>query len=232
MKLLLFDIDGTLMDSGGAGTRALEAAFKDVLGLDAAISGWPRIPLAGKTDPQIIREVMHKHGLSFSHDLSESILFVYLNHLSREIEGNGKSVKPYIFKALDALSSHEGIAIGLLTGNIETGARIKLSSLGLMDYFKFGAYGSDQEDRNLLLPEAVSRFRAMRGINVEYADCIVIGDTPRDVECAKIHGARALAVATGPYSVSELISTEADAVVEDLGETGPLFGLAGIQPTS
>lgn len=122
-------------------------------------------------------------------------------------------------KLLQALEDLAGVHLGLLTGNAETGARLKLKPFGLNRYFPVGAFGSDSEDRNLLLPIAVQRLRACESISVSHQQCVVIGDTPRDVECARIYGASSIAVATGPYSLSELKKTQADLVLADLANT-------------
>lgn len=215
MKLILFDIDGTLIDSGEAGTRALNLAFEEVFSIPAAFKG---IVMAGKTDIQIMKEALKRHGLE-SEDGNLSLLCKsYINHLKREIDNPRRHLKPSIKEALMILSSKGDISLGLLTGNIRQGARIKLSPFGIDHYFSIGAFGDDDEDRNRLLPIAVKRFKEFFGRNIDYRDCIIIGDTPRDVECAKLHGAIAIAVATGPYPYESLSLTKADMVLRDISE--------------
>jgi len=216
MKLILFDIDGTLMDSGGAGTKAIETAISEVLKIPRGSLARSKVPMAGKTDPQILKEILGMLEISYDNELLESILLSYLKHLGKEINTNGKRLKPSVIELLDWLRGIDNTHIGLLTGNIEQGARIKLSSFGIWDRFCFGAFGSDNEDRNKLLPEALRRFKSLTGKEVTFRDCIVIGDTPRDVECSKPYGAYALAVATGPYDKQSLQETEANAVIQDL----------------
>lgn len=216
MKLLLFDIDGTLIDTGGAGSRSLNISFEELFSIKDAFKD---ITMAGKTDIQIMKEGIFKHNLPYSEDILSKIVDTYIKNLSIEIRNNNKHLKPGIINLLDTLSKNNGdYALGLLTGNIERGARIKLEPFGLNRYFSTGAFGSDHEDRNKLLPIAVERYIRIAGKNIDYKDCIIIGDTPRDVQCAKPYGARCVAVSTGPYSYSSLLETGADFVMKDLSD--------------
>jgi phosphoglycolate phosphatase-like HAD superfamily hydrolase len=212
-KLILFDIDGTLISAGGAGTRSMNMAFIELFGIRDAFEN---IPMAGKTDIQIMKEGLKLHGFSCNGNV-EKMLSMYLTHLRTEIDNPMKSLKPGILNALDHLKK-EGMALGLLTGNLEKGARIKLGIFGIEDYFLAGAFGSDHEDRDKLLPIAIEKFKRM---NFDFTPhtCIVVGDTPRDVQCAKIHGAHCIAVATGPYAKEELLMTDADIVIDSFKET-------------
>lgn len=212
-KLLLFDIDGTLIESGGAGSRALTLAFKDVFAIRYAFSG---INMAGKTDIQIIKEALSIHGLPFKDGTIPLVIERYIKHLSCEINNNEIHVKPGVIDVLDVLEKAEGYWAGLLTGNIQDGARIKLNALGLGNYFTCGAFGSDHEDRNKLLPLALKNFTDRTCMDVSYSDCTVIGDTPRDVECSKPYGAKSVAVSTGPFSYETLMETGADHVVTSM----------------
>jgi len=214
VKLLLFDIDGTLLDSGEAGTRSLNLAFEEVFSIRNAFRG---ISMAGKTDIQIMKEGLRKHGLSSVDGNVARLCESYIRNLRVQVENPMRHLKPGILETLTMLKK-EDIPIGLLTGNIETGARIKLSPFGLNDFFDLGAFGSDDEDRNRLLPIVVERFREKYKRDMGYSDCVVIGDTPRDVECAKIYGATAIAVATGPYSYESLLRTGADMVLRNITE--------------
>ncbi|MDA8091642.1 MAG: HAD family hydrolase [Nitrospiraceae bacterium] len=223
MKLVLFDIDGTLLDSGGAGSRALDAAFLQMFSIDNAFRG---ISMCGKTDTEIINEALDKHGIVMDGQLP-AFIRIYLEHLRAGIDNPGKKLKPGVKDALNALEIMKDMALGLLTGNIEEGARTKLKPFGLNEYFPSGAFGSDNADRNVLLPIALERFRTRHPqAAITFEDCTVIGDTPRDVECAKLHGAHAIAVATGRYTAAELLATRADLVLNDLSDTaGFLKGL-------
>jgi len=212
MRLVLFDIDGTLIDSGGAGVRALDLAMKDLFTIENAFHG---ISMAGKTDTQIIREGLEKHNIS-DDGIIDSVTRVYLRYLSREVHNDRKHIKPGIHDILNTLRELSDLSTGLLTGNLEKGARIKLEPFGLNEYFPSGAFGSDDEDRNNLLPIAVKRFEQLSNRKIEITECVIVGDTPRDVECAHIHGAICIGVATGPYSYDALVAAGADHVVADL----------------
>lgn len=212
MRLVLFDIDGTLIDSGGAGSRSLDLAFKELFSIENAFHG---ISMAGKTDTQIMKEGLIKHGILTEGNL-DAVIKTYLKHLHKEINNDRRQVKPGIYELLEMLSRVENIRLGLLTGNLELGARIKLEPFNLNKYFLTGAFGSDDEDRNRLLPIAIRRFEDLCQAKILPEDCVVIGDTPLDIYCAKPYGAICIAVATGPYCVDELMKVGADYVVKDL----------------
>ena len=217
-KFILFDIDGTLVSLDGAGSRSLNRAMEELL---QVTDGFRDIDFAGKTDLQIIREGLDTVGLADRDDLLHSLLDRYLIHLRAEVATGGGHVKSGVRKLLPALQDL-GIYLGLLTGNAEVGARLKLKPFGLNRYFPVGAFGSDSEDRNLLLPFAVQRLREAGSASVSYEHCVVIGDTPKDVECAHVHGASAIAVATGTYPLIELEKTDAELVIADLSDTAKI----------
>lgn len=213
MKLILFDIDGTLINPAGAGTRSANAAFLDLFEIEDAFAG---IRMAGKTDIRIMKEGLAANRILLENGIMDRILSRYLVHLEREIRTPQKRLMPGVTEVLDILERREKIRLGLLTGNIEKGARIKLAPFGLNDRFAWGAFGDDHEDRDRLLPIAARKFRDLEGLDVPAEDCIVVGDTPADVRCAKLHGAKAVAVATGPYDLETLTRTDADYAFEDL----------------
>ncbi|MFO7783521.1 MAG: HAD family hydrolase [Thermodesulfobacteriota bacterium] len=213
MKLVLFDIDGTLINPAGAGTRSANAAFLDIFEIEEAFAG---IRMAGKTDIRIMKEGLAANRILLEDGIMGRILSRYLLHLEREIKTPEKRLMPGVEEVLEVLERREDVHLGLLTGNIEQGARIKLAPFSLNERFPCGAFGDDHEDRDRLLPIAARKFRALKGLDVPPADCIVVGDTPADVRCAKLHGATAVAVATGPYDLETLMRTEADYAFEDL----------------
>jgi phosphoglycolate phosphatase len=215
-KFVLFDIDGTLIDSGGAGMQALNVAFQELTGIADAFRG---VNCAGKTDYLIIKEAEENTGIHLGDGGLADFLNLYLKHLAQSVLNGKGHRKKGVTALVQRLSEEEEVFLGLLTGNIEPGARLKLEPHSLNDFFPLGAFGSDAADRNLLLPVAVRRLSRSRGVEVPYSDCLVIGDTPRDVECAAFHGAASLAVATGPYSKDRLEETAANLVVEDLTDT-------------
>lgn len=222
MKLLLFDIDGTLLSAGGAGTRSLNRAFEKVLKIKNAFVNFE---MAGKTDILIIKEGLRLWNIEPSMSLINEIIENYLEFLSIEINNNSKHLKPGVIDFIQLIMEEFSYPMGLLTGNVERGARIKLEPFGLNSVFTFGAFGNDHEDRNYLLPIAIDRYRSKFEKKIDFHQCIVIGDTPRDVACAKPYGARVIAVATGPYSKSDLEKTQADVVVENLLEVHKLLPL-------
>lgn len=219
MRLVLFDIDGTLIDSGGAGVCSLNLAMKELFSIEDAFKG---ISMAGKTDAQIIREGLMKYNLSSNGNI-DAVINAYLKHLEREMQNDRKHVKPGIYEVLEELNPLKDLGLGLLTGNLEQGARIKLEPFRLNVYFLTGAFGSDDEDRNNLLPVAVKRFEKLFRKKIETGNCIIVGDTPRDVECAHIYGAMCIGVATGPYSYATLRKAGADYVVHDLSDRNTLL---------
>lgn len=222
MKVLLFDIDGTLISAGGAGTRSLNKAFEKVLGIKETFKNFE---MAGKTDIQIIKEGLKLLRIEPITLLIKELIKKYLEFLQIEIYNNSKHIKPGVLEFIQFITENFGYPMGLLTGNLEPGARIKLEPFGLNSYFPFGAFGSDHENRNHLLPIALERFSTKFRVKIDFHQCIVIGDTPRDVACAKPYGAKVIAVATGTYNVRDLAKTEADIVVETLKEKEKLLPL-------
>jgi phosphoglycolate phosphatase-like HAD superfamily hydrolase len=215
-KFVLFDIDGTLIGSDGASNRALHRALTKLTGVTEGFRG---ISFAGKTDLQIVREGLKSLGLSHSGDLPHAIINLYLSYLGGELSNGAGHVKVGVWEILQILSDTEGVHLGLLTGNFKKGAELKLGQFGLMEFFPVGAFGSDSEDRLELLPIAVQRLREIENVSLDYDHCVVIGDTPRDVECAWVHGASSIVVATGSYSLTDLKKTKADLVLSDLSNT-------------
>lgn len=218
ISLLLFDIDGTLVLTGGAGARAMALAFESVCGVPDAFRD---VHMAGRTDAWILTDAAAAHGIPPDSPALGRFRDAYLHHLVMELEKPGarKGVLPGVRELLDVLADRDDVYLALLTGNYEAAARIKLEYFDLWRYFPCGAFGDDAPDRNGLLPKAVARIAACGGPSFSAADAVVVGDTPLDVACAAFSGARSIAVATGSHSVEELRAAGADAVFEDLACT-------------
>ena len=225
MYLILFDIDGTLVLTGRAGWRAMNRACADLVGHDKAMDG---VEFAGRTDWSILADVMRNNAVPFDRALLDRLSRRYTAHLAEEIQlpGTGiKDVMPGVRPLLDALQRRDDVALGLLTGNFIEGARIKLEYFDLWKYFPCGAFGGDSANRNDLVPVAISRARECGIADVDAARVIVIGDTPNDVECARVVGALPVAVATGSYSADHLRRSGADIVFQDLSDTHAFLAL-------
>lgn len=224
-RLVLFDIDGTLVLTGGAGMRALNRACEDLIGLPDALDG---IPLAGRTDWIILEDTVSRIGRRLDAELFAALRARYLGYLEQEIERPGRGVKgvmPGVRELLDRLHARDDVLLGLLTGNFEAGARIKLGHFDLWKYFRCGAFGDDAADRNALVPFALSRARHCGLVSATGRDVLVVGDTPHDVACALAAGATPVAVATGSYSVEDLRASGAEVVLRDLREAEALEAL-------
>ena len=220
MKLVLFDIDGTLLRSDGAGRRAVTRALREVFGSTGPSEYW----FDGKTDPQIVRDLMRHdgHGDERIDADMRRLLERYVQLLHEELGAPGFRAAPLpgIPELLDALERRADVILGLLTGNIEAGAHAKLRAVGIDPMrFRIGAFGSDHEHRPELPAIAQRRTRESLGVDVAGERMVVIGDTPADVNCGKALGARAIGVATGRYSVEELLRHDPVAAFPDLSRT-------------
>src|SRR4051812_42820763 len=217
--LILFDIDGTLVLTGGAGGRAMSRAFEEVFAIKNAFDG---VPMAGRTDSWILTDAAAAHGIDADAAAVERFRDAYVRHLAIEINHPGvarKGLMPGVRELLDALAARDDVSLALLPGNYEEGARLKLEYFDLWKYFPCGAFGDEAPHRNVLVPKALARVADCEGLHFTVTDAVVIGDTPLDVGCAQHAGARSLAVATGSHSVEELREAGADAVLQDLSDT-------------
>lgn len=219
-RLLLFDIDGTLLSTNGAARRAFHRALLEVFGTAGPIDDHP---FDGKTDPQIARELMRGAGLPDAQiDAKLPELFQhYLADLEQEIHKPDyqTTVYPGVRELLAELAQQPAVVLALLTGNVARGADLKLGSAGLRDYFAFGAFGSDCEDRSGLPQVAVDRARELLGRDFDGHNVVVIGDTPSDVRCGESLGVFTVAVATGRHDRAVLEAEGADVVFDDLSDT-------------
>lgn len=216
-KLLLFDIDGTLLDTGGAGLRAFARILNQHFGTSEALLG---IPLAGRTDRAILADALAR--VAPDHEADEAWLLEfskrYVVALAQELEAPSprKRLLPGVVEALDHAARANGTHLALLTGNFRRGAEVKLGHFGLWERFAFGAYGDDSADRNDLFPVAMARAREAGVAVRDPRDVVIIGDTPHDVACARSGGALAVGVTTGPYDRAALEAAGADVVIDDL----------------
>lgn len=214
MQVLLFDVDGTLLLSGGAGKRGMDRAFEKLFGVKQALNG---VPLAGFTDRHIFRNVCSQHGLPCTEETHDAFKQYYIEYLQEEIraENPEKYLLPGVENLLNLLSRQEDVKLGLLTGNYAETAKIKLGHFSIDHFFAFGAYGDDAEEREKLLPFAMQRFKELTGTDVPQKHVWVIGDTPRDVSCAKPHRVRTIAVMTGFFSKESLAKENPDYILRD-----------------
>ena len=216
-RLVLFDVDGTVL-SGGPAREALLVALGAVFGTAGPIDRWE---FSGKTDPQIARELLTEAGIEPDR-IDEALPAVwarYLAEMEARLPGSPTRALAGVAELLRRLGEGLGLAMGLLTGNVAEGARLKLDSAGLGHWFPIGAFGSDHEVRNKLPAVAIRRAEAHWGARFRAEEVVVVGDTPRDVACGRAHGTRTVAVATGRFAAGVLEETGADVVLESLEET-------------
>ncbi|MBS1885764.1 MAG: HAD hydrolase-like protein [Actinobacteria bacterium] len=219
IKAVLWDIDGTLISTGGAGAVAWQRAFEELYGVEANIDERTR---TGMTDPEIVEiifaEVIGREGTPEEH---AEVVAKYLEHMPAAVaESEGYEVKPGIAAILPRLAA-AGVAQGLVTGNVEPAARIKLARADLDRYFAFGGYGSDARDRVKLTELAIARGTEVAGAPLDLAATIAVGDTPRDVAAGHGAGIRVVGVATGAYTVAEQEAAGADWPIADVTQGFP-----------
>lgn len=224
MRIVLFDIDGTLLMSGGAGRRSMERALTEVFGSP----GSSEYHYGGKTDRQIVRDLMRREG--FTDEAIDAqmnqLLESYVAGLATELDSGSRTmlVLDGVLELLDALDREDRVVVGLLTGNIESGARAKLTAAGIDPArFRVNAFGSDHELRPELPAVAQRRASELLGVDVRGNRLVIIGDTPADIQCGEAIGARAIAVATGGYTVDQLAAYEPYALFESLADTGAVL---------
>ncbi len=225
MKLVLFDIDGTLITDGGAARSAYRAALARVYGYEGDLT---RYDFSGRTDPQIASMVLRDFGLSgddiYSH--IDELWDSYLAGLAENATADRVRELPGIRELLDALAAHDDILLGLLTGNIERGARIKLAAPDLNRYFSFGAFGSDSADREALPPIAVERASRLDGHRFAGRDVVIIGDSIYDVRCGVPHDATTIAIASGKTSAERLRAENPHHFFDSAEELGAILNAA------
>ncbi|MES1166680.1 MAG: HAD family hydrolase [Pseudomonadota bacterium] len=225
-RLILWDIDGTLIVSHGAGFRAMARALAERFGRTVDMK---EIDWAGRTDSWIAGEVLRVTGLPDTPENIHDFLEKYLEVLPKELNsGRPGQVLPGILELLETLRTHPGFVQGLLTGNVQRGAEVKLTHHQVWHYFEFGAYADDSHLRNDLGPHALRRAKERHAIEFAPQDTFIIGDTPHDIECGKVIGAHTIAVATGKYSVAELAAHRPTAVFKDFADTAAFLRVIAV----
>lgn len=228
MKLILFDIDGTLLTSTGVGRDAVLVALEQVCGRSIISDG---VSFAGRTDPAIIRDLLTANDVAPA-DINEILpvcMEAYASSLMHLLTPSSVYVFPGAADLVRSLHEADGVLLGLLTGNMRETAYLKLHAAGLGSFFEFGAFGSDRETRNDLPGIAAERAHAFCGELFPPEKTVIIGDTPHDIECGRLHGAHCIGVSTGPFSRAELASHKPDLLLNDFTDPSELFAfLEGI----
>jgi phosphoglycolate phosphatase-like HAD superfamily hydrolase len=218
---ILFDIDGTLLASGGAGKAALETTLCEDFQRDLRVA----VPYAGRTDRAIARDLFLHHDLADTPENWHKLVAGYLRRLPAHLESKNGHVLPGIHALLAALQHRGDVALGLLTGNTRAGARTKLGHYQLFDHFAFGGFGDHHLDRDDVARDAWAAAREQCGNALTPERTWVIGDSPLDVRCARAIGARAVAVATGGHAIEQLLPHGADLTLNNLADPMPLLAL-------
>lgn len=219
-RLLLFDIDLTLVTTHGAGRAAMTEAFRQLFGIDDPTAG---IRFDGRTDHAIFTETIAVNGLGGNgNGVYERVVEGYLARLPASLRAKGGGPLPGVGALLDALAA-EGAPVGLATGNMRRGAQAKLGHFGLWERFAAGGFGDHTSERAEVVRCAIANLAAAAGCGTDPASCVVVGDTPLDVAAAHAAGARAMAVATGSYSIEALRESGAKYTVSDLGDTAAMM---------
>lgn len=214
MRVLLFDIDGTMLNSGGAGQAAMEDALEAAFGVTAQTEG---IPVAGRTDRAITTDMLRFHRIEQTDDNWSRFVSTYLSYLPKQLAARDGLILPGVVELLNQLSERSDCVLGLLTGNFRRGAELKLSHYELLHHFQFGGYGDHHHDRDDVAREAVISGR-LRFNTEEFDDVWVLGDTPADVKCGRAIGAKVVAVSTGHYSCEQLAPTQPDYLFENFSD--------------
>ena len=217
-RIALFDIDGTLLREGVAPKLAFARALRETYDTTGPIGGFR---FAGMTDPQCVAEIMRMAGIKDEviREHREACLERYVTHLTTEMRNHdGAKLFPGVKELLGRLTGRDDVLVGLLTGNVQRGAMLKLGRFKLGGYFRFGAFGDEHEDRGELARIALQKAERIVGRNLRGEEVTVIGDTPRDVACARAIGARAVIVATGLVSREELLAAEPDIILESFAD--------------
>ena len=219
-RLLLFDIDGTLIHSAGAGVEALKRALKERFKIDDDLHD---IEFAGMTDSGIVTSILNKHKIPTTAENIAAFLDSYVHFLATELPRRKGKLLPGVLELLEKLKERKHIVLGLLTGNVSRGAQLKLGHYGVWHFFEFGAFADDHHDRNELGAFAQARAKEKHGREFSVDEIDVIGDTPRDIACGKALGARTIAVATGSWNHQKLADHHPDFLIDDFSDVDRLI---------
>lgn len=222
MHLVLFDIDGTLVSCGPQVRPIFGGALREVFGCTGPLDGYD---FSGRTDSGIVLDLMTAAGIApeVVRERLPALRELYLERLAAGLRLEEMRLLPRAAELLAELAAREDVVLGLLTGNWEPGARIKLGRVGLADHFAFGAFGDDGFARHDLFPRALERAESATGLRFSPERTLIVGDSPLDVRCARAHGAPSVAVATGRSSAAQLAAEGADWVIEDFHDFAPAF---------
>lgn len=221
MHVCLFDIDGTLINTGRAGRAAFYAALEHEFERPAPHRD---VAFSGRTDRAIVGDLFSHHDIENTTENASRFFRAYLRQLPQMLNGRGGVVLPGVATLLDRLAERRDVAVGLLTGNMRAGASVKLGHFGLMPHFRFGSFGDDHLDRNHVAADALVAARAFLRRDIQPDRVWVIGDTPLDIRCARSIGAQAVAVATGGHSLEELEAARPDLLLTDLSSADEMLG--------
>ncbi len=222
MHYCLFDIDGTLLNSGGAGQAAMEAALKKLFNADGPVQG---IAYAGRTDRAIVSDLLAFYRIPLDDSIWETFIGSYLDELPAHLANREGVVLPGVVEILESLHAREDVVLGLLTGNFSQGAKAKLAHFELDHYFPFGGFGDNHHHRDDVARDALRELQALHEHSEETDHVWVIGDTPADVQCGRAINAKVIAVGTGLYSMEELTTAQADHLFEDFSDSHQLLAL-------
>jgi phosphoglycolate phosphatase len=224
-KLVLFDIDGTILWSGGAGEQALRDALRERFGRDDDLG---KIEIAGNTDAKIARQIFALHGIEPTPENLTEFLDGYLFRLEALLPRTNGYLLPGIVQLLEKLRALPHVAVALLTGNLARGAELKLAHYGVWHFFEFGAFADDHHDRNELGRFACARARDAHGGEFSGDSIFVLGDTPHDIACGRAFGAKTVGIATGNYSREQLAKCEPDFAFDDLSDADRVIATLGL----
>ena len=223
-RLLLFDIDGTLISSAGAGVQSLKLVLTERFGIADDLHD---IEIAGMTDSGIVVSILKKHRIPATNENITAFLDSYVHFLSQELPRRRGQLLPGVLELLERVKSRPHLVLALLTGNVSRGAQLKLEHYGVWHFFEFGAFADDHHDRNELGGFARARAKEKHGREFSPEETDVIGDTPRDIACGKAFGARTIAIATGTWSREELAKHQPDFLFDDLSNVDEVMRVLG-----